>query len=123
MGIDLLAYSPLALGVLAVAPGATPPACTPLRSRLFRRLLPASDSLRQCMASIAADRQVSQVQVALNWCRSHGAMPLPGLRRVHQARDAVAALAWMLSDGEREELDALALAGRTRMPANPFMSA
>ena len=75
------------------------------------------------MASIAADRQVSQVQVALNWCRSHGAMPLPGLRRVHQARDAVAALAWMLSDGEREELDALALAGRTRMPANPFMSA
>jgi len=94
-----------------------------LRSRLFRRLLPASDALRQCMASIAKERQVSQAQVALNWCRSHGAMPLPGLRRVHQARDAVAALAWMLSDGERQELDALALDCQTRMPANPFMSA
>ncbi|EAU72874.1 hypothetical protein RS9916_40101 [Synechococcus sp. RS9916] len=123
LGIDLLAYSPLALGVLAVAPGATPPACTQLRSRLFRRLLPASDGLRQCMASIAQERQVSQAQVALNWCRSHGAMPLPGLRRVHQARDAVAALAWMLSDGERQDLDGLALDCRTRMPANPFMSA
>ena len=123
LGIAVLAYSPLALGVLTVASGDRPPACTQLRGGVFRRLLPASESLRQCMATIAAQRQVSQAQVALNWCRAHGAMPLPGLRRVHQARDAVAALAWMLSDGERQELDGLAMAGRARMPANPFMSA
>ena len=75
------------------------------------------------MARVAVDHKASLAQVALNWCRAHGAMPLPGLRRVQQARDAVAALSWTLNDAEREELDALALASRARMPANPFMSA
>ncbi|MGC6483644.1 MAG: aldo/keto reductase [Synechococcus sp.] len=123
LGIDLLAYSPLALGVLTVAPGDRSPSATRLRRGLFRRLLPATESLRRRMAGIAKTHQASQAQVALNWCRAHDAMPLPGLRRVPQARDAVAALDWTLSDSERQELDALALAGSTRMPANPFMSA
>ena len=123
LGIDLLAYSPLALGVLTVPPGGSPPQCTRLRAGLFRRLLPASEPLRTAMAQIAAHHQASQAQVALNWCRAHGAMPLPGLRRVTQARDAVKALSWSLSDQDREHLDALALAGQERMPANPFMSA
>lgn len=123
LGIDLLAYSPLALGVLTVAPGGRPPKCTRLRSGLFSRLLPASEPLRIAMAGIAREHQASQAQVALNWCRSHGAMPLPGLRRVHQAQDAVAALNWQLSDQERQTLDRLALGCSQRMPANPFMSA
>lgn len=123
LGIDLLAYSPLALGVLTVPPKGSPPQCTRLRAGLFRRLLPASEPLRQAMAQIAAEHQASQAQVALNWCRSHGAMPLPGLRRVSQARDVVNALSWSLTTQERQRLDALALAGKERMPANPFMSA
>jgi len=123
LGIELLAYSPLALGVLTVAPGSNPPPCTRLRAGLFRRLLPASLVLRQEMATIAEVHSASMAQVALNWCRAHGAMPLPGLRRVAQARDAVAALQWELSDAERIRLDALSQATSSRMPANPFMSA
>ena len=123
LGIELLAYSPLALGVLTVSPGDQPPECTRLRAGLFRRLLPGSEALRAGMAEVAAAHRASLAQVALNWCRAHGAMPLPGLRRVHQAQDAVAALAWSLSDEERDQLDALALACSARMPANPFMSA
>ena len=123
LDIAMLAYSPLALGVLAVKPGGAAPACTRLRAGLFRKLLPASEPLRDAMARVAVDHKASLAQVALNWCRAHGAMPLPGLRRVQQARDAVAALSWTLNDAEREELDALALAGRARMPANPFISA
>jgi len=123
LGIELLAYSPLALGVLTVAPGANPPRCTQLRAGLFRRLLPASLVLRQEMAAIAEAHAASMAQVALNWCRAHGAMPLPGLRRVAQAHDAVAALQWSLSEAERLRLDDLALACPSRMPANPFISA
>jgi len=123
LGIDLLAYSPLALGVLALPPGSPMPACTRLRAGLFRRLLPASEPLRQAMAAIAAGHSASLAQVALNWCRGHGATPLPGLRRPHQARDAVQALAWSLSSSDRQRLDQLALACRERMPANPFLSA
>jgi len=123
LGVELLAYSPLALGVLTVPPGAKPPSCTRLRAGLFRRLLPASLDLRHEMAAIAGAHTASMAQVALNWCRAHGAMPLPGLRRVAQARDAVAALQWELSPDERVRLDALAQATSSRMPANPFMSA
>ena len=122
LGIELLAYSPLALGVLTVPPGGDPPPCTRLRAGLFRRLLPASLMLRQEMEGIAATHSASMAQVALNWCRAHGAMPLPGLRRVAQAEDAVAALQWELSESERQTLDRLALAMSSRMPANPFMS-
>ena len=62
--------------------------------------------------------------VALNWCRAHGAMPIPGLRRPDQVDATAAALNWSLSLAEREALDAQAKRpGAPRMPANPFQSA
>ena len=123
LGIDVLAYSPLALGVLARGPGWTPQGLTPLRGGVFRRLLPASESLRQTMASIAEARGVTQVQVALNWCRSHGACPIPGLRRPNQVIDAHQALMWSLSADERTRLDQSSAEVTVRMPENPFQSA
>ena len=123
LGIDVLAYSPLALGVLAREPGWTAKGLTPLRGGLFRRLLPASVSLRQTMASIAAARGVTQVQVALNWCRAHGTCPIPGLRRPNQVNDAQQALQWSLSDDERLRLDQCSAEVTERMPENPFQSA
>jgi pyridoxine 4-dehydrogenase len=50
-------------------------------------------------------------------------MPIPGIRSPEQAETAAAALGWTLSPAERQSLDALALAGQARMPANPFGSA
>jgi pyridoxine 4-dehydrogenase len=77
------------------------------------------------MAEIGQPHGAPIAAVALNWCRAHGAMPIPGLRRVDQAQSAAAALAWQLSADEREALDQLALAlpAVARMPANPFQSA
>ena len=123
LGVDVLAYSPLALGVLARRPGWSPTGLTPLRGGLFRRLLPASEPLRQTIVSIAEARGVSQVQVALNWCRSHGACPIPGLRRPGQVTDAQQALRWSLSVDERHRLDESSAATTVRMPQNPFQSA
>jgi pyridoxine 4-dehydrogenase len=125
LGIQLLAYSPLALGLLAR--GADhPAAAAPLRGPrrlLFGRLGPSLGPLREAMAAIAAPHAASLAAVALNWCRAHGAQPIPGLRTPEQASMAAAALAWRLSDAERLELDRLALALPQRMPANPFQSA
>ena len=71
IGVEVLAYSPLALGVLACAPGSEERRpVTWLRRRLFQRLLPASLELRSAMQAIAIDRGASMVQVALNWCRA-----------------------------------------------------
>ena len=123
LGIELLAYSPLALGILAIPPGVQATPSTMLRSRLFRRLLPASEDLRSAMVEIAAQRSASVVQVALNWCRAHGACPIPGLRRPSQVIDVAAALNWSLSATERQVLDQISQRTSARMPANPFQSA
>ena len=123
LGVELLAYSPLALGILAMPSGVQGTTSTVLRSRLFQRLLPASEDLRSVMGEIAAKRSASMAQVALNWCRSHGACPIPGLRRPAQALDAAAALHWSLSAAERQALDQLSERTLARMPANPFQSA
>ena len=124
LGIALIAYSPLALGLLTRPLEAAPPLPSGPRGALFRRLEPQLLPLRQAMAALAAGRPGGLTALALNWCRAHGAMPIPGLRRPDQVDVAAAALSWSLSHHERLQLDALVQAsGAARMPANPFQSA
>jgi pyridoxine 4-dehydrogenase len=123
LGIELLAYSPLALGLLARRPGEGLEGLTAPRRALFRRLGPGLADLLETMEGIAAAHEASLAAVALNWCRAHGARPIPGLRRVRQVRDVQAALTWQLQEGERQVLDGLAMALKSRMPANPLQSA
>ena len=123
LGIALLAYSPLALGLLGrtgLASTAPPPSGP--RGALFRRLEPVLGPLREALAAIGAPHGAPPAAVALNWCRAHGAMPIPGLRTPRQAELAAGALAWSLTEAERSELDRLALALPRRMPANPVQS-
>ena len=130
--IDLIAYSPLALGLLSRnSPAETAHPDTPqrlpltgTRRSLFQRLEPLMPTLRQHMEAIGAGRPGGLAAVALNWCRAHGAMPIPGLRNCAQVDAAADALRWELSTDERRSLDQLVhAAGAPRMPANPFQSA
>ncbi len=121
LGIELIAYSPLALGLLAAGDETPPPAGA--RGALFRRLAPQLAPLREAMAAMAQRRAAPAAAVALNWCRSHGAMPIPGLRSPAQAEAAAAAGQWQLETAERELLDQLAAGLLRRMPANPLASA
>jgi pyridoxine 4-dehydrogenase len=125
LGIRLIAYSPLALGLLARSGEAAAPEAGLVgpRQLLARRLQPALVPLRQAMAAIARPHGASLAAVALNWCRAHGAMPIPGLRTPQQVDGVGAALGWRLTESERLELDRLARASALRMPANPFQSA
>jgi pyridoxine 4-dehydrogenase len=124
LGIELIAYSPLGLGLLARSPGASGGQLPRgPRGLLFRRLWPGVQPLLEAMARIAEPHRAPIGSVALNWCRAHGALPIPGVRRLEQVDDAAVALAWRLDPAEREELDRLALACPARMPANPFQSA
>jgi len=122
LGIALIAYSPLALGLLGRDPGAPLPATRGARRLLFARLQPRIGPLQDRLAGIARNRGVPPAAVALNWCRSHGAMPIVGLRSIAQAEAAAAAAQWTLDDAERQGLDAAAAALEVRMPANPFSS-
>ena len=128
LGITLLAYSPLALGLLSRPPTAPLSGSGP-RRWLAARLRPSLTPLLDCMGEIAVQHgalrqsQPDLAAVALNWCRAHGAMPIVGLRRVEQADSAAAALRWVLEPAEREALDQIAASLPVRMPANPFQSA
>jgi pyridoxine 4-dehydrogenase len=120
LGISLIAYSPLALGLLTRSAPST--GAVGARKLLFARLQPRITPLLQLLEAIAAERGVPLAAVALNWCRAHGAMPIVGLRSESQAEAAAAAQTWMLTGAERQALDAVALALPVRMPANPFCS-
>lgn len=127
LGLTLLAYSPLALGLLS-RPESAPLAVSGPRRWLAARLQPSLPPLLDCMAEIATHHGAvgaggcDLAAVALNWCRSHGAVPIVGLRRVAQVESAAAARQWLLEPAERDELDRLARSLPVRMPANPFQS-
>lgn len=126
LDIELIAYSPLALGLLGRAPGELSTAASGARSLLFRRLWPRLQPLLAAMQEIGRPHGASNAAVAINWCRAHGAMPIPGVRRSEQVEIVAAALGWQLSAAERDQLDQLAwslAAAGAGMPANPFQSA
>ena len=122
LNIDLLAYSPLALGVLTKKPEERTLNGTFLRKTLCNQLLADSMELRMKLNEIALERKASQAQVAINWCRYNGAIPIPGVRSPSQAKDAADATKWMLTKKEANELTQLSLNCPVRMPNNPFQS-
>ena len=120
--IDLLAYSPLALGILGIPPEESGNPSTFLRKSLFKKLLPKTINIRQALYQIGKDNGASQVQVALNWCKANGASPIIGIRNVFQAKDAIQANKWELNKEEKRHLDLLRSECNVRMPNNPFVS-
>ncbi|MCP9850587.1 aldo/keto reductase [Cyanobium sp. Morenito 9A2] len=122
LGIQLIAYSPFALGLLTEGPATERALPKGPRGLLFRRLRPRIQPLLEEIERLAGRHQASAAQVALNWCRSHGAMPIPGLRTPAQVEDVAAARRWRLSAEDRERLDGVAFALGASMPANPFTS-
>ena len=122
LGIELIAYSPLALGLLSGRWQLGGPLPSGARGGLFRRLLPRMTPLLKLMAALAAERGVEPAAVALNWCRAHGAMPIPGIRRIEQVEAIRQSLRWSMSFEELQRLDDAAAMLQGGMPANPFNS-
>ena len=122
LNIELLAYSPLAFGLLTISPNEKNISLTFARQTLFNQLINESLKIRVKLRKIALSKNVSQAQVALNWCRSHGAIPIPGIRKPNQAIDTINSLKWDLSEEDKEELNYLSNKCKRKMPKNPFQS-
>ncbi|MBD2694267.1 aldo/keto reductase [Anabaena catenula] len=122
LGIKLIAYSPLALGLLTgkfSEKGTFPKG---IRGLLCRQLLPGMKPLLGCLQEIANTRNKTMSQVALNWCISKGTIPIPGAKNVEQAKENMSALGWFLSDGEMIELDNAADRVEKKMVQNIFQT-
>lgn len=122
LGIKLIAYSPLTLGLLTGKYGPQGPFPPGIRGLLFRRLLPKIQPLLDTLQAIAREREKTMAQVALNWCICQGTMPIPGAKNCQQVQDNLGALGWQLDRGEMDELNNQAAALPQTMVQNIFQS-
>lgn len=110
LGVQVLSYSPLALGMLT---GKYTPESAPSgpRQAVYKKLLttPDYENLLGSMRDIASGhKDASLSQVAINWARAKGTVPIPGARTLSQIKQNYGALDWTLSNEEMKALDAVA---------------
>jgi len=122
LGIKLIAYSPLCLGILTGKYSDRSTYPKGLRGLLFKRLVPEAKPLLDCVSAIAESRKKTMAQVAINWCIAKGAIPIPGAKNIKQAQDNIAAKDWLLDAGEIEELDRAAAGVDKPMVQNIFQT-
>ncbi|KAH0704484.1 hypothetical protein KY290_019833 [Solanum tuberosum] len=134
LGIRVIAYSPLGLGMLTgkYTPSNLPPGP---RGLLFRQILPGLEPLLTSLREIAQRRRktIPQVrgiainikvamQVAINWCICKGTIPIPGVKSVKQTEENLGALGWQLSSDELLQLEYAALDSPQKMIQNVFQT-
>ncbi len=112
LGVTILAYSPLAQGLLTGK--YTPEAnLKPAGARwLDPRFSPAGLTklmpVIQALQAIAEKRERTPAQVALNWLVAQGnVVPIPGAKNARQATQNAGALGWQLTPEEQEQLSQL----------------
>ncbi|KAL3909398.1 MAG: hypothetical protein SGILL_008102 [Bacillariaceae sp.] len=108
LGIQIAAYSPIGQGLLTdnltqnkfrniravKMTGVTYPELLPLRSQL---------------QTLSQKYRCTMAQVAINWVRGHGAVPLIGIRQVQQVEDVAESLKVALTEDEVRSLDKVSL--------------
>ncbi|KAL0542515.1 hypothetical protein IC582_022629 [Cucumis melo] len=121
LGIRLIAYSPLGLGMLT---GKYSPSKLPSgpRGLLFRQILPGLEPLLTTLGDIAEKRRKTIPQVAINWCISKGTIPIPGAKTLKQAQENLGALGWNLTQEELNLLDNGAQESPRKMIQNIFQT-
>lgn len=106
LGIILIAYSPLAMGMLT---GKYSVSNRPsgLRNRRY-----GTNKLKKIEKLTGLLREIGNIhggkspaQVALNWAMCKGTVPIPGAKNAKQAEQNAGALGWKLTEDEIEHLD------------------
>ena len=117
LGVQPMAYSPLALGLLTdrynedhLPRGA--------RSILFKEYLPSMRPLLGVMREIAKSRNKTVSQVAINWNLCKGFLVLVGAHTVEQCQENLGGASFRLTQAEIEEMDHSAALAK-KFIANP----
>jgi aryl-alcohol dehydrogenase-like predicted oxidoreductase len=107
LDIRLIAYSPLAQGILSgkYRPDNPPPGS---RSRRYNRayLTRVQPLLALLRERGEAHGGKTPAQVALNWLIAKGALPIPGAKNARQAHENLGATGWQLTEAEVLALEA-----------------
>ena len=108
LDVTIIAYSPLAQGLLTGKYGPAEPAARgPTASAGRRQLATLAPLIRRLNAIGENHGGRTPAQVALNWLVGRGAVPIPGAKTAEQARHNAGGVGWSLSDDEVSELSRL----------------
>ncbi|XP_031258455.1 pyridoxal reductase, chloroplastic isoform X2 [Pistacia vera] len=121
LGIRLISYSPLGLGMLTGKYTASRLPSGP-RALLFRQIVPGLEPLLSSLREIAERRHKTIPQVALNWCICKGTIPIPGVKTVKQVEENLGALGWHLNSDEVLQLEKAASESPRKMIQNIFQT-
>lgn len=115
-GISVIAWSPLAKGMLTGKYSAAKVPKDPVRveGKLFSpRNLKAAEGLLEALEEVASRRGKSMAQVSLNWLLTRGVVVIPGAKNPVQAEENAGAAGWRLAAAEMKKITGAA--GRTRL--------
>jgi aryl-alcohol dehydrogenase-like predicted oxidoreductase len=112
-GLGLMAYSPLAVGLLSGAyqPGQPPPAgslwATRRRERFERTMRGAVEAVVREVHQLAADLGKTPAQLAFAWVLSHPEVTcaISGADTIEQLADVLGGVGWELPSEVRQRLD------------------
>lgn len=107
-GITIIAYSPLAMGVLTGKYTPENPLKGVRSSQYNRETLSKVQPLIKALVRIGNDHDGKAAsQVALNWLLCKNVIPIPGVKNVNQAIQNLGAMGWRLAAQDVEYLDEL----------------
>ncbi len=110
LGVTILAYSPLAQGLLtgkySVTGSATPSGARKLDSRFSKEGLQKIEPVISLLRQFGEKYNRTPAQVSLNWLIAQGnVIPIAGAKTAQHVRDNAGALGWRLSDDEIAQLE------------------
>ncbi len=106
MGVKCIAYSPIGMGILSGKYSSENPIQGLRASRFSKQDLMRIRPLIDLLKKIGSDHGgKSASQIAINWVRSKGALPIPGAKNINQAEQNIDILDWELNDDEVSRLD------------------
>jgi len=106
LGVTLIAYRPLGMGMLTGTYSTERPPRGMRRLQFRGAYLARIAPLLAAMSRIGASHGKTASQVAINWLLCKGALPIPGAKDAAQAGENAGAMGWRLSDREVAELEA-----------------
>ena len=117
LGMTILAYSPLAQGLVTgkytVATYQPPTGARRLDPRFSKDGLRKIEPLITVLRDIGEDRDKTPAQVALNWLIGQGnVVPIPGAKNAEQAEQNAGALGWSLTLDEQHRISEVSAAWR-----------
>ena len=122
LGIQLIAYSPLALGLLTGKYRKPDDLPEGFRRFALGKIVTGIHPLLDCLDRISEKLDKTPAQIAINWCICKGTLPITGAKTLEQAKQNTGALGWRLDQGQVEALDQASRDCRRQMVQNIFQS-